>query len=203
MNEGLKQRIVGTVVLIAVAGIFLPMFLEFESPRPVDPATQIPPHPSIQPVELPEPTRPTNVPQPKPVESAFLPDYTEQDDGGQADELQQTAPPTDSGATAGQNRTLVPKEPEKSAPPRLTEEGIPEAWVLQVGSFREHTRAEVLMGNLRKDGFKAYIRSQQVGGAPVHRVFVGPDILKANALADKKTVDSKYGVNSLVRKFEP
>jgi DedD protein len=93
--------------------------------------------------------------------------------------------------------------PEQPTPPGLTAKGIPGAWVVQVGSFRDRSKADSLTQNLIGDGYKAYMRSGKSAGAPMYRVFVGPDVLKSKSLEYKKAVDRKYRVKSLVRQFEP
>ena len=61
MDDGLKQRLVGAVVLTAVAVIFLPVLFDREVRRPLDTTSQIPPAPALAPVETREPVRPQGV----------------------------------------------------------------------------------------------------------------------------------------------
>jgi len=199
MNDGLRQRIVGAVVLVALAVIFLPMVFEFDQPRRLDRRTLIPPQPEIAPVAIPQPQRTEAMVEPPPFETAFVPPEESVEQGDAA------APPVEEtkggAATTPDTRTDV--APEPSEPPRLSEQGIPVSWVLQVGSFRERDKATTLTENLRKQGYKAYLRSSTASGKSLHRVFIGPYVLKDKALADKSAVDRKYSVSSLLRKFEP
>ena len=57
LNDGFKQRIVGALVLAALAVIFLPSLFDREGARYIDVTSQIPPAPDIQPIEIaaPEP----------------------------------------------------------------------------------------------------------------------------------------------------
>ena len=75
--------------------------------------------------------------------------------------------------------------PEPSAPPpakRVTTpatsgpasgEGGPGGWVVQLGSFAQHTNAERLARQVRARGFKASV-SQESSGRRLYRVRVGP-----------------------------
>ena len=55
MDDGLKQRIIGAVVLIALGVIFIPVLFDRERMEPVDKKTQIPPAPHIETIEIQKP----------------------------------------------------------------------------------------------------------------------------------------------------
>ncbi|WP_370978872.1 SPOR domain-containing protein [Agaribacterium sp. ZY112] len=61
MNDGLKQRIIGALVLVALAIIFVPVIFDKERITPVDRTTQIPKAPDIEVLPLPE--RPASGPK--------------------------------------------------------------------------------------------------------------------------------------------
>lgn len=74
MDDGLKQRLIGAIILLALAVIFLPVLFDREGLEPVDTVSQIPPQPEIVPITIPEPKPPANVePAPEP-EQMFVPD---------------------------------------------------------------------------------------------------------------------------------
>ena len=62
MDDGLKQRLIGAVVLIAIAVIFLPSFFSGERGRRLDTRTQIPPEPEMKVVEFSAPKRSPQMP---------------------------------------------------------------------------------------------------------------------------------------------
>lgn len=74
MDDGLKQRLIGAVVLLAIAIIFLPALFDRETITPVDRATQIPPAPEIEiePIVVAQPPV-VESPAPEPQEM-FIPD---------------------------------------------------------------------------------------------------------------------------------
>ena len=175
MNVALKQRIIGTFVLLALAAIFLPVLLNFSDQRVVDRTSQIPPGPEIEVVKIPEPARVEGVAPAKKDTEIFQ---------SGVDEPQQA-------------ETL---EDEVSG---LTAEGIPKGWLVQVGGFREREKAEQLVARLQEDGYKAYSRSGSSKQGRLYRVFVGPKIEKRRAIEDKRAIDKKYRVDSLIVRFEP
>lgn len=171
LTENVKQRIVGGFVLLALALVLFAVLFDFSDAPQVDTTSRIPPKPDIAPVEVAEPVRPANIdPAPAPEEAFQL----------GVDEPQQA-------------------EPETPAPPQLSEEGLPQSWVLQVASFREAERAEALVKKLLDDGYRAFVQRQD----SLSRVFVGPKVLKDKLLQEKAEIDKKYGLNTLVVRFEP
>ncbi len=58
MDDSLKQRLVGAVVLLALAVIFVPVLFDRERLEPIDSRTRIPPAPEIPPLDIPEPATP-------------------------------------------------------------------------------------------------------------------------------------------------
>lgn len=60
-DDGLKQRLIGAVVLLAIAVIFLPVLFDRKRLEPIDTTSQIPPEPQIKPVIIEEPVAPKEV----------------------------------------------------------------------------------------------------------------------------------------------
>jgi len=175
VNDGLKQRIIGALVLVALAAIFFPLLLNISEERQIDTQTRIPPRPDIQTVEIAEPVRPENI------EPAPLP----------ADMFQFGVDKPEQGE---------PLAAEKSG---LNAEGVPRAWLVQVGGFRERKKADAIVNDLKADGYKAFMRAGPSTAGQLYRVFVGPKIEKQRALNQKAAIDKKYQVNSIVVRFEP
>ncbi|MDY0068286.1 MAG: SPOR domain-containing protein [Porticoccaceae bacterium] len=185
MRERVKQRIVGAVVLVALAVIFVPLLFTLEPPRAVDTASQIPPAPDIDPVPVEDPEREEGFAAPKPAEEAFLP----------ADPVVEGTPATPAPAPGA---APAPAE----ARPALAGDLV-EAWVIQVASFRDRQVADELVAKLLAAGHRAYVRDAVAQGATTYRVFVGPVALKSRADADKIAIDKAFGVNALVLRFTP
>ena len=172
MDDGLKQRLIGAFVLLALAVIFIPVAFDRERIEPVDRKTQIPPVPHIEPLVIeraPAPVAPAEI---KPAREMFLPN----EDNAQS---------------------LSPE------PTGFDSNGVPQSWVLQIASFRFEKHAEQLRDNLVKQGYSAYTRNAPTDKGKMTRVYVGPKLEKALLIEQKKEIDKKHKVSSILLKFEP
>ncbi|MFL0798359.1 MAG: SPOR domain-containing protein [Cellvibrionaceae bacterium] len=191
LDDGLRQRIAGAVVLVALAVIFLPSIFDPEKQHMVDTTTQIPPAPqvlSIVPDPIGEPVIP-DAPPAQPVESLYIPDESEA-----ADVAMETALES---SRAGSSDSDVPVKQ-----PLLDEKGLPISWVIQVASFDAKDKATELTDRLQQDSYKAYFRRVKSSKGVNYRVYVGPKIEKAVALREQKAIDQKYKVSSLLLRFK-
>lgn len=174
VNNNLKQRIVGALVLIALAIIFIPLVFDFSGSRQVDTGSQIPPMPDIKAETVPEPVKPENITPAKSDEDIFQFGVETKEQGSALNE----------------------------EAPKL-EDGLPVSWVLQIGSFRDKSAADTLVKQLLNDGYQAFIRVTKKDGANLSRVFVGPKVLKKKLVQEKGAIDKKYNVDSILVRFEP
>ena len=74
MDDGLKQRIIGALVLLALAVIFIPVLFDRERISPVDKKTQIPVAPYIENTPIVVTQEPTNEQPVESAESIYVPD---------------------------------------------------------------------------------------------------------------------------------
>jgi DedD protein len=183
MDLSLKQRLLGAIVLIALAVIFVPMFLSGPGPQPASETVNlaIPPAPDrefqnrVLPVEAakdapantaPEtvtstplatvetPPRPAEIPQPTaPVATTTPPEATTP---------AATAPSTPSTAT-------TPK-PAESEPGRA---GSGRFYV-HLGIYAATKNADDLVASLKQGGYPAFAEVSEFQGKPAERVRVGP-----------------------------
>lgn len=186
MNQGLKQRLVGTLVLLALAVILTPVLFNFGERPAVDTRSQVPPPPSIEPVPFSEPQRPTDIPERDEAE-LFWPEEAEE-----LTEPLETAP------------AAVANEPEPSAVNPVDPAAVPaDAWVIQVGTFSEQAGADALLQTLLTDGYKAYHRSQFRNGTEWHLIFVGPVLSRTEADRQKAAIERQHSLDVLLRRFSP
>ncbi|MDP5209938.1 SPOR domain-containing protein [Microbulbifer sp. 2205BS26-8] len=204
LNDGFKQRIVGALVLVALAVIFLPSLLDREAAKGyISEVSQIPSEPDIHPIEIAKPEPVVDVaPAPAP-EAAFQPAVPEQFSNPPALAEQNTgSPPADKQAqdspALSTNTSTVPS---KGASPLADAQGLPMAWVVQVASYREATRAEQLRIRLMDKGYRAYTRTVQTDKGRLVRVFVGPKINKADAQVLKRKLDTLLQTQTLILRF--
>ncbi len=212
MNNVMKQRLVGALILVALGVVFWPIiFVSPESPTGAD-SLQIPPRPSIDtsPLPAPDDSLLQQLPAPRPAEpisdaelaaaEVFASGRAEAPDAepaaetaaSDAPESQAAAPPA-----PGKTRSVEPEEF------KLDDEGIPIAWSLQVVSVSSRERAEALRDDLIGAGHKAYVKQVRSGGKTLYRISIGPKAEKAKLEAIRSQIDSNYGVKSLVVRYYP
>ncbi|WP_167145228.1 SPOR domain-containing protein [Pseudomonas sp. OTU750018] len=196
LDKGLKQRMVGALVLLALAVIFLPMLLsrEDESQRvqvdaPEMPAALQAPEVELQPVVVPEPQ--------------LLPD---EPIGADAEQSMESGEPVVAEQPAAPVTPVTPAaEPEpvvaapSPAPSKLDANSLPISWSVQLASLSSSDGAQKLQKTLRSQGYNAYIRS--VDG--MNRVFVGPLIERAEADRLRDQLNRQHKLNGFVVRFQP
>ena len=172
MDDGLKQRLIGAIVLLAIAVIFIPVLFDRQTITPVSITTQVPPMPAIEiePIAVAQaPEVPSPAPEP---EQMFIPDETK-------------------------------PELETPSAPTLNDNGVPNGWVLQVISYSEKAKAIAFRDRLIEDGYHAFLRDAKTSKGLHYRVYIGPKLDKKALLADKKIVDKKYKISSILLDMTP
>ena len=154
MEQPLKQRLIGAIILISLAVIFVPMLI---GEKPTDS--------EIISIEIPE------APKDLELDSRILtlPEQSEE-------VLAEVSISSKSGAKV--TKLLQPAIPK---PPEMKKvEGIT-AWVVQVGSFSDQKNANALSTKLMKAGFTAFVEQSSNNKGDVFRVRVGPELSKEKA----------------------
>lgn len=191
MDDGLKQRLVGALVLLALGVLFVPVLFEPENRRKVDRTTQIPPAPHIETLVVKDPVRNKSIEVVKPAAQMYelLPE-TESE----------TVAATKAAPKVKAASSSQPKSPDRKV---LDERGVPKAWAVQVASFNTEARAEVLRDQLLDQEYPAFTRTLNTSKGRVTRVYVGPKINRDKALTLKGVLDKSLKVDTLVVKFSP
>jgi len=181
-----KRRLVGTIVLVALAVIFLPMLLPGNREDVFkETAEVIPPKPAelekLKVLELENPVKP-----PPPREVVRIP----------VDEKTPKTPPRKTGKA-----TATVKSGEKPAvkvKPATKSKAKPKAWAVQVGSFSKRANAMRLRDKLRRKGYTAFVERLESRGQLVYRVRVGPEVKRSKAEKLQKEIRSALKINGLV-----
>lgn len=208
MDDGLKQRLVGALVLVALAVIFLPSLFQRDTRIPIDTTSLIPVAPVVEPVTIDIAQKPEGfdpAPQPgqayqPPVAVVESPSVVEPNTTDKQ-EVASNIAPLKPQSIAEPTPTAKPKVVKKALKPGLDSKGIPRAWVVQVASFKASARAKAFNDKLLAKGYRAYIRTLNTQKGTVSRVFVGPVVDQKQATALKKKLDKAYSLNALVLKF--
>ncbi len=167
MTSALSNRLVGTVIVVALAVIFLPDFLDRKKETNNDAFVSVPATPAKKPIVNPEPfptERVAGVTQ-RPLEVVDEPavDDTSVQTQGSSNEV--------SAATEDKLASQTVVEQPSAEP----EDG---SWVVQLGSFRHQKNVGQLLEKLEKAGYRAFSRPIETRSGPLTKVFVGPDINK-------------------------
>ncbi|MCS5587055.1 MAG: SPOR domain-containing protein [Porticoccaceae bacterium] len=173
MSNGLKQRIVGALVLGALGLILLPSLFDFADPQRIDRSSLIPPAPEIIAADIPSAQRPAAVADSADVAPVF--------------DIHRLQPVKESDTTYY----------------GLDKSGMPHRWYLQVGSFEERASANKLKESLLAQPYKAFVKTVKLNSKTVHRVYIGPKIDRRRAIADKVKIDKLLATDSLVLKYVP
>tara|TARA_R110000772_G_scaffold165646_2_gene277064 strand:+ start:43883 stop:44533 length:651 start_codon:yes stop_codon:yes gene_type:complete len=216
VNDILKQRLVGALILVALGVIFWPIIFVDPQPDGSIEDLRIPPRPQVDttPIAAPDPAGM----RPSPELEGALEAETDAVEGG--DTMDWTAPVAEVGAeievadpggppaepqTAEPTALPAPGETRDEAPeqPELDGQGVPIAWMLQVASVSSQDKAEALRQRLEAMGEKAWVDPVNVGGRTMYRVNVGPKFERARLDNLRPQVDAEFGVKSLVRRYLP
>ncbi|MDH4564479.1 SPOR domain-containing protein [Pseudomonas sp. BN411] len=218
LDKGLKQRIVGALVLVALAVIFLPMLFsrEDELRQVVVEAPPMPKAPEMPPVELEQ----VQVPEPQALPQEPVPPLEPAGDALASNEppVEQSAPAAPAQPAAPAVPVPAPAQPQpqvqakapapapaapvaevKAEEKRLDVNGLPVSWSIQLASLSSRTSAENLQKNLRTQGYNAYIRSVE----GMNRVFVGPLIERAEANRLRDQLARQQKLNGFIVRFQP
>jgi len=181
LDKNLKQRIVGALVLVALAVIFLPMLFS----RPDDlrqvvvDAPAIPKTPEMQPVTQ----EPVIVPEAEP-----LPDEPQIEETATISATPEVVSP----ATVDSPVAVPPVS-------RLDANSLPVTWSVQLASLATRASAEELQQKLRSKGYNAYVRTFE----DKNRVLVGPVVDRAAAEKLRDLLGHQMNLKGFIVRFVP
>ncbi|WLH61158.1 SPOR domain-containing protein [Pseudomonas sp. FP2300] len=217
LDKAYKQRMVGALVLVALAVIFLPMLFSRQDEQrqvTVD-APAAPQAPSVQPVQV----EPVVVPEPQTLPQEPVPSDEELAEQPAAPSTP-IAPAPATPAPAAPSKPPVapvpvpaapavkpaPSQPITAAPAkpdttqsRVDANGLSVSWSVQLASLTSRESAENLQKTLRSQGYNAYIRSAD----GKNRVFVGPLIERAEADRLRDLLSRQQNLKGFVVRFQP
>lgn len=212
LDKGLKQRIVGALVLLALAVIFLPMlFSRQDEMRQVTvDAPAMPKTPAMPEVKV----QPTQVPTPQAADALPPAEQSEQAPPAQAALPVPSAPPAAPASVPKASpppaapvqrapqapAQVVASSAQPSAPAQhLDGDNLAVSWSIQLASLSSRARADELQKSLRSQGYNAYVRSFD----GMNRVFVGPLVERAEADRLKEQLSKQQKLNGFVVRFQP
>lgn len=212
LDKAYKQRMVGALVLVALAVIFLPMlFTRQDEQRQVTvQAPSAPQAPAVPQVQV----EPVVVPEPQVLPQEPVPSDDEIADQQAPSMPIKPAAPVAPVAPAAKPAAPAPAPVAKPAPAqpiaaaptkpdttqsRVDANGLSVSWSVQVASLSSRESAESLQKDLRSQGYNAYIRASD----GKNRVFVGPLIERAEADRLRDLLDRQKKLKGFVVRFQP
>lgn len=208
MEQAVKQRIVGTVVLLALGLLVVPVLFNSSSEAPVviDQTIPTPPATAIAPVEpvaaVSAPSKPASehfavAEQPIAAPAAVNPAKTP----APTPTVVQPAAPKPQPAATIPAKAQAPSQITHTQPQAaLNPNGLPQGYVIQVGAFSSQSNAEQLLKKLKAKGFQAYSSRTKSGG---HAVLVGPHIDRQQAQRTAQHLKRDLGLDSMIKPFQP
>lgn len=216
LDNAYKQRMVGALVLVALAVIFLPMLFSREDEQrqvvvhaPAAPQAPAMPQVQIEPVVVPEPQALPQEPVPgddeiaaekapsRPVapSAPVAPAPVAAKPVAPAPAAKPAPAPTPAPA---QPIAAAPSKPDTSQS-RVDANGLSVSWSVQLASLSSRESAESLQKTLRSQGYNAYIRTAD----GKNRVFVGPLIERAEADRLRDLLGRQQNLKGFVVRFQP
>jgi DedD protein len=173
MDEQTRYRVTGSLFLLALAIICLPMLFDGEGIPSVGlaPLPAPPPAPKVEPLE----------------QIAPASDYAER--------VETLRDQVDDDGFDVETQTRF-GEPVLSEPSADTS-----AWAVQVASFVDQDNARKFRARLREQGFEAFISTTKADAELHHRVAVGPLLNQADAIAMREELSGLLDVKARVMAF--
>lgn len=199
MDSIVKQRLVGALILLALAVVFWPIIFVPEAQREAPVVVEVPAAPPVDLTPLPEP------------------DNLGLKRGGAAAVQQQDAPDVEAPGSlgAGEAPPSLPSSDDVApvpdlaaaeaelASPEMDEDGLPIAYTLQVATMADAARAEALRDALVAAGYKGYLKRLRRDDRTLYRVLVGPRYTEAELEPMKAAIDETWRVDSLIMRYFP
>lgn len=198
LDRGLKQRMVGALVLVALAVVFLPMLLsrEDEMRRVVVDAPPMPAMPVVPEIVV----QPTDVIEPQALPQEPIAEASEAPVAEPTPALAPESAPAAPIQPLPTKPEVAVTPPAKPAPAaRLDGNSLPISWSVQMASLSSRSGAENLQKTLRTQGYNAYIRTFD----GMNRVFVGPLIERAEAERLRDQLNRQHKLSGFVVRFQP
>lgn len=219
LDKGIKQRMVGALVLVALAVIFLPMLFTREDEMrqvrveaPEAPAMPSLPQVQVEPVQVPEPQPLPEVSAPvseqpavvvnessAPMTTPSQPIAPAPTQAAQAPAPKPAPAPKVETRPAAATSTPAASAPKPAAPSKVDVNGLPVSWSIQLASLSNRAGADNLQKTLRSQGYNAYIRSAD----GMNRVYVGPLIERAEAERLRDVINRQHNLKGFVVRFQP
>ncbi|MCP4876449.1 MAG: hypothetical protein GY896_13385 [Gammaproteobacteria bacterium] len=203
MDQNIKNRLVGIIVIFALAVIFLPMILDGSGVRKDKLEVVIPPQPLVNAnpdfetkiVELNSSVESLPDLEPRLVDNKTV------DNKVKRNTITATNSATGSESTSDSenNEIMVKDEPEAN----VVAKAGGESWVLQVGSFQDRGKALAQRDKIRKSNIAAvFIEQFKIDNTASFRVRLGPFVNRDQTKVAQNKIKAKHDIDGIIMKYE-
>lgn len=220
MDNLVKQRVIGAVVLVALAVIFVPMLLDKPEDALGPVGSNLPAWPDqsvadrIEPLTLPEP--PVEADPAQVVLDQPSADTAAAGDAALAEAVQQsdkTAAVTEPDAPAAEAVSNTPATETPATAPAPSQAPAPVAqpapaatkvlsgWVVQLAALSKQDNALALRERLRALGYTAFVEEIKTAKGMQYRVRVGPELERTNADNLRNRLEEQVKIKGIVMKY--
>lgn len=200
MDDGLKQRLVGAVVLVGAAVIFLPSVLDGPDIPTTTVDVEVPERPKF---EVIAPIVKDTEKQEQAMRERLAQERAEYSAEVESAEKEKDAPA--SAPVQPEPKVAAVQESKPKPAETKPRQGTPlaKAWTIQLASFTKKTNADELERKLVADKYRAYSEPVKTDKGTVYRVFVGPDLKKDRAEKTLQKLQKSVGLSGLIVRYEP
>ena len=211
MEQTLKQRLIGAIVLVSLAVIFIPIILEGPDDDWTPRSHSIPEQPQMDyradmelqlPPETPvvDETVAMEVISQQPLERE-LPAAAEAVETQPVPVKVPEPVPAPVKTPEPVKATAKPAPPAKQAVQAVPKKQPLKGWFVQVGSFGQEMNARGLQDRLVKSGFKVQLEDVELGKKNAYRVLVGPTTSRATAEKQAEKLKSSQQLKGMVIEY--
>ncbi|WP_394130106.1 SPOR domain-containing protein [Shewanella maritima] len=202
MDRQFQNRLVGTIVLVAIGVIFLPDLLDGKKTHVVEEFTEIPLRPVIETTDTARESTELTESQPEQFEVepvAPTQELVSQSEklGNDSSEEDQTAS-SNSGKDDSQQVATTP-----SVESSVKSNAVTAGYTLQLGGFNNAQNVEALLAQLRLSGYTAYTLPEKPVEGKLTRVFVGPEVNKSKLEKAQTPIYKLTGLKGKIVAYNP
>lgn len=195
LSRGRKRRVVGTIVLLALALIILPQLFDGEGSYQPQVQSRIPERPII-----------TLLPEPQQVRPVMVGESQSPSTNAEAENIELTESAVSNNASdpaeVNSAASVTNLSTDTDSRPTLNAAGLPDGWVVQLGTFGDLDNASKLLTDLLAKGYKAYERRSLRDEREMSTILVGPVIVRAEAERLLAELATALDLKPLIKRYE-
>ena len=198
MSTPFQNRLVGTIIIAAVAIIFLPDLLDGEKKTFTEEFDNIPEAPRLA-IDQEAKPFPSERLAELPKEQISNEVAVDEQPPAKAEEVEQKVE-----ESAAKSVERIVKTTQSSKKTKLPEKSVPkEAWVVQLGSYSNKKNVDRLVDKLEGAGYTVFTRPIKTKTKTLTKVFVGPEISKSKLERELTKLAKISEVQGKIAKFVP